>query len=83
MEIADARARAESFDLDLIEVAPAADPPVVRIGDYAKFSYALARKHKDHRSSHSSTKVVKFGLNISSHDLSTKLGHIRGFLAGR
>ncbi|GEM_PF-176028 len=72
--------RAKSYGLDLIEVAPTANPPVCRIADFGKFKYELTKKEKE--SKHSATKIkeIKFRVKIGSHDYETKLRHAEEFL---
>jgi translation initiation factor IF-3 len=73
---------AEQRDLDLVEVAPNAAPPVCRIMDYGKFRYAQKKKAQESRkkSGASQVKEVKVGANTGAHDVSVKCGHVRGFL---
>ena len=72
--------RAKSYGLDLIEVAPTANPPVCRIAYFGKFKYELTKKEKE--SKHSATKIkeIKFRVKIGSHDYETKLRHAEEFL---
>jgi len=72
--------KAKSYGLDLIEVAPTANPPVCRIADFGKFKYELTKKEKE--SKHSATKIkeIKFRVKIGSHDYETKLRHAEEFL---
>ena len=69
-------------ELDLVEVAPTASPPVCRIMDYGKFRYAQRKKAQESRKKSAATvlKEVKVGSQTSSHDVDFKVGHIRGFL---
>lgn len=68
--------------LDLVEIAPQADPPVVKIIDYKKFLYDEKRKEKEARKKLKEVelKQVKVGPFISEHDLKTKLDQAREFL---
>jgi translation initiation factor IF-3 len=72
--------KAKSYGLDLIEVAPTANPPVCRIADFGKFKYELTKKEKE--SKHSATKIkeIKFRVKIGTHDYETKLRHAEEFL---
>lgn len=70
---------AQSRDLDLVEVAPNADPPVCRILDYGKFKYHQKKKrsqqqHKTH------LKEMRIGLNTDPHDLGFKAKQVREFI---
>jgi translation initiation factor IF-3 len=82
MAIEDALAAAEGAGLDLVEVAPSARPPVVRIMDYGKFKYEEARKARLARKKQHQIhiKEVKFRPGIETHDLEFKLRHARRFL---
>lgn len=73
---------ARSFDLDLVEVAPSASPPVCRVMDYGKFRYEEAQKAKESRrkSVQISVKEVKFRPKIGKGDFNTKVRHLIGFL---
>jgi translation initiation factor IF-3 len=72
-------------DLDLVEVAASADPPVTRIMDYGKYRYEqeqkakLARKHQ----TQINVKEIKFRPKIGKHDYETKKGHVVRFLKDR
>ena len=80
---ADALALARELDLDLVEVAPMANPPVCRIMDYGKFRYEEAQKAKESRkkTSHVSVKEVKFRPKIGKGDFDTKVRHMHDFLS--
>jgi len=75
--------QAQQLDLDLVEVAPQADPPVARIMDYGKFKYERDVKQKEARKKQSRTglKEIKFRPKIDRHDYDTKKGHVERFLA--
>ena len=75
---------AQQRELDLVEVAPTASPPVCRIMDYGKFRYAQKKKAQESRKKSAATilKEVKVGSQTSEHDVDFKVGHIRTFLAG-
>jgi translation initiation factor IF-3 len=70
------------LDLDLVEVAPLATPPVCRIMDYGKFRYEESQKAKESRkkATHISIKEVKFRPKIGIGDFDTKVRHIIEFL---
>jgi translation initiation factor IF-3 len=73
---------ARGLDLDLVEVAPGASPPVCRIMDYGKFRYEEAQKAKESRrkSTQVSVKEVKFRPKIGKGDFDTKVRHLIEFL---
>jgi translation initiation factor IF-3 len=74
--------RARASDLDLVEVAPQADPPVCRIMDYGKYKYERAMRQKEARKKQSRIEVkeIKFRPKIDRHDYETKKGHVIRFL---
>lgn len=82
MKPEDAQKIAQQRDLDLVEVAGAANPPVCRIMDYGKFRYQMKKKAQEGRkkSAASVLKEVKVGSLTSTHDVDFKVGHIRDFL---
>jgi translation initiation factor IF-3 len=80
----DALLAARELDLDLVEVAPQADPPVARIMDYGKYKYERDVRQKEARrkQSRSGLKEIKFRPKIDPHDYATKKGHVERFLRG-
>jgi translation initiation factor IF-3 len=74
---------ARQLDLDLVEVAPLANPPVCRIMDYGKFRYEESQKAKESRKKtvHVSIKEVKLRPKIGKGDLDTKIRHMQEFLS--
>ena len=66
---------ANDRDLDLVEVAPGAEPPVCRILDYCKFKYVQTKKEKEARKSQKtvSLREVRFKSGIDKHDLDAKI----------
>jgi translation initiation factor IF-3 len=76
--------QARELDLDLVEVAPQATPPVCRIMDYGKFKYERDVRQKEARKKQSRTglKEIKFRPKIDPHDYATKKGHVERFLKG-
>lgn len=80
MKIQDALRQAQAMGLDLVEVAPQANPPVCRIVDYGKFKYEAAKQEKEKKNSGSKLKELKFRVNIDDHDYVTKLRHGEDFL---
>lgn len=73
---------ANEMGLDLVEIAPKAKPPVVRIIDYNKFLYNKKKKEKEIKSKAAKTviKEIRFGPNTDDHDFDFKLKHARSFL---
>src|SRR6185295_1602668 len=82
MRTQDALRRAQEKDLDLVEVAAEAKPPVVRILDYSKYKYEQAQKLKSARKHQQQINVreIKFRPKIAQHDYATKKGHVERFL---
>lgn len=82
--IEDAIRMAMENDLDLVEVAPEARPPVAKIMDYGKFKYQEALKARENRRSqvNAVVKEMKLRPRIESHDYDTKKNHIERFLLG-
>ena len=78
----DALARARKEDLDLVEVAPQASPPVTRLLDYSKYKYELEQKAKAARKHQQQVNVreIKLRPKIAQHDYETKTGHVERFL---
>jgi translation initiation factor IF-3 len=74
--------RAQELDLDLVEVAPQASPPVARIMDYGKYKYERDIRQKEARKKQSRVEVkeIKFRPKIDQHDYATKKGHVVRFL---
>lgn len=76
--------QAQQADLDLVEVAPNADPPVCKIMDYGKFKYQESIRAKEARKKqgHQQVKEIRFGPKIGTHDYETKKTHVADFLEG-
>ena len=73
---------AQSKDLDLVEVAPEAKPPVTRVLDYSKYKYEQAQKQKQARKHQTSIVIreIKFRPKIAEQDYETKKRHVERFL---
>jgi translation initiation factor IF-3 len=82
VRIEDALRVAADADLDLVEVAPSAKPPVCKIMDYGKFKYETALKERESRKNQQQTvvKEQKLRPKIDDHDYLTKKGHVVRFL---
>jgi len=82
VSIEEARERAEEVGLDLVEVAPDARPPVVKLMDHGKFKYEQARAAREARKKQHTIQVkeVKFRPGIEEHDYEFKTRHARRFL---
>lgn len=82
LTLLDAIQRAEQVGLDLVEIAPTADPPVCKIIDFGKYRYQQTKKEKESKKSQHQVKVkeIKVKPNTDEHDLLTKLRHARKFI---
>ena len=82
VRIEDAIRLAVEADLDLVEVAPMAKPPVCKLMDFGKFKYEAAQKERESRRNqvHTVIKEMKLRPKIDSHDYETKKGHVERFL---
>ena len=82
VSVNDALRLAQEADLDLVEVAPTARPPVCKLMDYGKFKYESALKARESRKNQAQTviKEIKLRPKIDPHDYGTKKGHVERFL---
>ncbi len=85
MRTEDALRYAQNRDLDLVEVAANARPPVCRVLDYSKYKYEQAQKKKTAKKHQTQvvTREIKFRPKIADHDYATKKGHVIRFLKGK
>lgn len=74
--------RADEADLDLVEVAPQAQPPVCRIMDFAKYSYEQEKREREVKKHQKQVqlKEIRVSPRIDTHDYEVKLKHIKEFL---
>ncbi len=82
VKLPEALAMAETAGLDLVEVAPNADPPVVRIINWSKFQYQQQKLEQKARKKHKvqDLKQIRMGVKIGAHDLEVKERKMREFL---
>ncbi len=82
MPLKEALAKAEADGVDLVEIAPLAKPPVVKVIDLSKFLYQQKKKKQEEKkgSKGSETKQIRFGPFIGEHDLDIKLKRAKEFL---
>ena len=80
--IGEALKMAEERELDLVEIAPKAKPPVCRIVDYQRFLYEQKKKEKEKKAKAAKVvvKELRFGPNTDEHDYNFKLKHAQNFL---
>ena len=83
--ILEAQNMARSADLDLVEIAPMANPPVCKIMDFSKYLYELDKQTRENRKKQKAgvMKEIRFNPRIAKHDLETKIRHIETFLKGQ
>ncbi len=80
MKLSDALRKAQGIGLDLVEIAPTANPPVCKIVALGKFRYDISKHTKDKKPASSKLKEIKFRVNIDEHDYVTKIRHGEEFL---
>ncbi|MCP1109058.1 translation initiation factor IF-3 [Lachnospiraceae bacterium PF1-21] len=82
MSSRDAQKLADEAELDLVKISPKANPPVVKIIDYGKYKYELARKDKENKKKQKTVelKEIRLSPNIEANDLNTKMNNARKFL---
>ena len=84
MKIQDALRKAAEFGLDLVEVAPNADPPVCRIVDFGKFKYEQKKRQQKSQKAHQTQiKEIRLRPKTGDHDIEFKVKRARGFLDDR
>lgn len=74
---------AQEAELDLVKIAPKAQPPVCKIIDYGKYRYELARKEKEAKKKQKTVEVkeVRLSPNIDTNDLNTKVNNAKKFIS--
>ena len=85
MSAKDACKEAEKRSLDLVKIAPNAQPPVCKIMDYGKYCFDKAKKEKEAKKNQKviETKEIRLSVNIDTHDFDTKVNHaLKFFKAG-
>lgn len=80
MSIQEALEKAESMELDLVEISPEANPPVVKVIDYGKWKYKREKVEQKSSKEKKNTKEVRFSISISENDLKTKINMVQKFL---
>lgn len=83
MSARDAQAMADEAGLDLVKIAPTAQPPVCRIMDYGKYRFEQAKREKESRKNQKTIEVkeTRLSLNIDTHDFDTKVNQTKKFLS--
>ena len=82
MPLAKAKELAAQRDLDLVKIAPQANPPVCKIIDYGKFRFEQSKREKEQRKNQRTVEIkeVRLSLNIDTHDFETKRNHAVRFI---
>ena len=83
MPVKEAMKLAQEAELDLVKIAPKAQPPVCKIIDYGKYRYELTRKEKEAKKKQKTVEVkeVRISPNIDTNDLNTKVNNAKKFIA--
>ena len=83
MPVKEAMKLAQEAELDLVKIAPKAQPPVCKIIDYGKYRYELSRKQKEAKKKQKTVEVkeVRISPNIDTNDLNTKVNNAKKFIA--
>jgi translation initiation factor IF-3 len=82
MHLSEAQKYANESEMDLVLIAPQANPPVVKIMDYGKYKFDQQKREKEARKSQKvvELKEIRLSVNIGDHDFNTKIGHAQKFL---
>ena len=80
MSLFNAKKLAEKMELDLIEINPKANPPIMKIGNYEKLIYEMKKNAKKNKQKVSELKEIQLSVNIAQHDLETKVKKATEFL---
>ncbi|MDO5014340.1 MAG: translation initiation factor IF-3 [Clostridia bacterium] len=82
MSAKEALKKAEEHNLDLVKIAPMANPPVVKIMDYGKYLFEIRKRDKENKKKQKvmEIKEIRLSVNIDTHDFETKAGHAKRFL---
>ena len=83
MSAAEALKISKEKNLDLVKIAPMANPPVCKIMDYGKFKFEKAKREKEQRKNQKviETKEIRLSLKIDTHDFNTKINQAKKFIA--
>ena len=80
LSIQEALEKAEYMEMDLVEISPDANPPVVKVIDYGKWKYKKEKIEQKSSKEKKNTKEVRFSISISDNDLKTKINMVQKFL---
>lgn len=80
IELKEAKKIAEGMGLDLIEINPASNPPIVKVASYEKMIYELKKAAKKNKQSAKPLKEIQLSVNITEHDLATKANNAKKFI---
>lgn len=80
VSLKEAKKMAETMEMDLIEINPKANPPIMRIGNYEKIIYEMKKNAKKNKQKVQELKEIQLSVNIAQHDLETKAKKATEFL---
>ena len=80
VSLREAKKLAEQMEMDLIEINPKANPPIMRVGNYEKLIYEMKKNAKKNKQKVSELKEIQLSVNIAQHDLETKAKRAASFL---
>ena len=82
MSAKEALEKAEDRNLDLVKIAPMANPPVVKIMDYGKYLFEINKREKENKKKQKVVEIkeIRLSVNIDTHDFETKAGHAKRFI---
>lgn len=80
MSVNEARRIADRLDLDLIEINGKTNPPIIKIYDYTKYVWEMKQMEKKKKKNMVETKEIQLSVNISKHDMETKVNHAKEFI---
>ena len=80
-ELREAKSLANRMELDLIEINPKSNPPVLKIADYSKYLYELKKQAKARKQNKTELKEISLSVNISMHDLEIKANKAKEFIS--
>jgi len=82
MSLVEAKRLSDQLNLDLIEINPNQNPPILRIDDYGKWLYNEKKKRKENKQTKTELKEIQLSTNIGKHDLEIKVNKAREFILG-
>ena len=80
LPLKEAKAVAEKMELDLIEINPSTQPPIMKIASYEKLMYEIKKNAKKNKNTAKPLKEIQLSVNITEHDLQTKANNAKKFI---